>query len=226
MFNKHKIWFHSSRVKFPLVSMSASWFLVSMYLIWILESKLIRSKKPIKSNSVGSGNMSQCRASSLYDHLDHCFVVFKHKQKSFLMRRSDVRGNKINTIQIIDHPLRLLAFVNRVRWRKSFTFGHNGSLRSIVVLSRVSKNWNNQIHKWRARIPSKLNPASKEMISDSVQLCESEVCFLHIQLIGTNVWLPKTHNVPPEVDLESSRSHRKSESWNSPSLHCFEVLPT
>ena len=36
-------------------------------------------------------------------------------------------------------------------------------------------------------IPSNLNPASKEMISDSVELCETEVCFLHIQLIGTNV---------------------------------------
>ena len=59
-------------------------------------------------------------------------------------------------------------------------------------------------HKSRAGIPSNLNPASKEMISDSVELGETEVCFLHIQLIGTNVWLPKTHNVPPEVDFESS----------------------
>ena len=32
-------------------------------------------KQPIKSNSVGSGNMSHGRTSSLYDHLDHCFVV-------------------------------------------------------------------------------------------------------------------------------------------------------
>ena len=47
-------------------------------------------KQPIKSNSVGSGNMSHCRASSLYDHLDHCFVVFKHIQQSFLTRRIDV----------------------------------------------------------------------------------------------------------------------------------------
>ena len=30
-------------------------------------------------------------------------------------------------------------------------------------------------------------PASREMISASVGLCETEVCFLHIQLIGTNV---------------------------------------
>ena len=75
-------------------------------------------------------------------------------------------------------------------------------------------------HKSRAGIPSNLNPASKEMIPDSVELCETEVCFLHIQLVGTYVWLPKTHNVPPEVDFESSRS------WNSPNLHCFVVLPT
>ena len=34
-------------------------------------------KQPIKNNSVGSGNVSRCRTSLLYDHLDHCFVVFK-----------------------------------------------------------------------------------------------------------------------------------------------------
>ena len=63
-----------------------------------------------------------------------------------------------------------------------------------------------------AGIPSILNLASMEMISDSVELCETEVCFLHIQLIGTNVWLPKMHNVPLDVNFESSRSPAKSES--------------
>ena len=33
-------------------------------------------------------------------------------------------------------------------------------------------------------------PASRKIISDSVDLCETDVCFLHIQLLGTNVWLP------------------------------------
>ena len=47
-------------------------------------------EKPIKSKTVGSGNMSHCWVSSLYDHLDHCFVVFKHIQLSFLARRFDV----------------------------------------------------------------------------------------------------------------------------------------
>ena len=37
-------------------------------------------KQRIKCNSVGSGNMSHCRAPSFNDHLDHCFIVLKHMQ--------------------------------------------------------------------------------------------------------------------------------------------------
>ena len=81
-------------------------------------------------------------------------------------------------------------------------------------------------HNSSAGKPSNLSPVSKEMISDSFEMWETAVCFLHIQLIGTNVWLPRTHNVPPEADFESSRSPAKSESWNSPSLHYWAVLPT
>ena len=42
----------------------------------------------------------------------------------------------------------------------------------------------------------------------------------HIQLVGTNVRLRKTHRISPEVDFESSRSTAKSESWNSPEMLC------
>ena len=41
-------------------------------------------KQPIKSNSVGYGNMSHCGASTLSNHFDHCFVVFKHIQQILL----------------------------------------------------------------------------------------------------------------------------------------------
>ena len=64
------------------------------------------------------------------------------------------------------------------------------------------------------------------MISDSVELWDSVVCVLHIQLSGTNVRLPKIHKIPPEVDFESSRSPAKSESWNRPNRHCFAMFPT
>ena len=42
-----------------------------------------------------------------------------------------------------------------------------------------------------------------------VELCDTEVCFLHIQPTGTNVRLPKIHKILPEVDLEFSRSAGK-----------------
>ena len=89
--------------------------------------------------------------------------------------------------------------------------------------------WNTSITKpqrVRAGTPSMRKPASREMISASVVLCETEVCFLHIQLTGTNVRLPKMHKTPPDVDFESSSSPAKSESWNKSSLRCCAVFPT
>ena len=55
-------------------------------------------------------------------------------------------------------------------------------------------------------------PASREITSASVEMCETEVCFLHIQLVGTFVRLPKIHRIQPDLDFESSRSSAKSES--------------
>ena len=75
-------------------------------------------------------------------------------------------------------------------------------------------------NKSSAGIPFNLNPASNEMVSDSVELLDTDVCLLHIQLMWTNVRLPLIHETPPEVDFESSKSQAKSESWNRPNLKC------
>ena len=37
-------------------------------------------KLPIKSNSVGSGDMSHCWTSALDNHFNYSFIVFKHIQ--------------------------------------------------------------------------------------------------------------------------------------------------
>ena len=47
-------------------------------------------EQPIKRNSVSPGNMSHCWTPSFNDHFDHCFIVLKHTQQSFLMRKLDV----------------------------------------------------------------------------------------------------------------------------------------
>ena len=49
IFNRLRRWSHSSRVELPLVSMSASCFLVSTYMIWILGSKLMLSNNQSSS---------------------------------------------------------------------------------------------------------------------------------------------------------------------------------
>ena len=130
------------------------------------------------------------------------------------MRKLDVRRNTINAIQHVGLPLRSWNLIN-----------DNGSPSLSKAWVLFPKTGTIRSHKSRARIPSNLNPASKEMISDSVELCETEVCFLHIQLTGTKARLPKTHNVPLDVDFESSRSPAKSESWNNPSLHFLQHYP-
>ena len=53
----------------------------------------------------------------------------------------------------------------------------------------------------RASSPSIRSPASNEMIPDSVQLWDTDVCFLHIQLMGTNVRLPKYIVLTPKLIL-------------------------
>ena len=67
-------------VKLHLVNMFASWFLVSMCVIWIFGVQINSIEQPIKSNSVGSEHVSHRRTSALYDHFDHSFIILKHVQ--------------------------------------------------------------------------------------------------------------------------------------------------
>ena len=100
---------------------------------------------------------------------------------------------------------------------------------SLLLLNWFGEEWNTSLTKSqrsRAGIPSMRKPAPIEIISASVELWETEVGSLHIQLIGTSVSLPNMHNSHPDVDFESSGSLAKSESWNHPNLHCCAVFPT
>ena len=113
-------------------------------------------------------NMSRCRASFLFDHLDRCFVVFKDIQQNLLKRRMHVCRNKINIVWIINLSKNFLS-----RWRfirvSPCLISSEACFREELVSIKS--------HKSSSNIPSILNPASTEMISDSVELCEADVCF-------------------------------------------------
>ena len=77
----------------------------------------------------------------------------------------------------------------------------------------------------RAGSPSIRNPASIEMTSDSVELCENEVCFLRIQLTGTNVWLPKIHRIPPVVDRVPQDFQQSLSLGTNPVCNAVQCFP-
>ena len=71
-------------------------------------------------------------------------------------------------------------------------------------------------HITRATNPSIRSPASNEMVSDPVELWDTDVCFWHILLMGGNVRLPNLHKIHPEVDFHFSKPQQKSVPWNNP----------
>ena len=97
---------------------------------------------------------------------------------------------------------------------------------SLDFFNWFGEEWNAPITKsqWsRAGTPSMRKPASRGIISAlPLSSARTDVCFLNIQLIGTNVWLPNLHTSPPEVDFESSRSPAKARvlKQSQPALLC------
>ena len=184
-------------------------------------------KQPIQCNSVGSWYMSHCGTSAFYHHCNDGFIVLKDfnialEPEGFTFDETWSIMARSRLMCLVGIWLRMLGGVLCNRFRCS-------SLSPLALLVLFGGEWNTSITKsqWsRAGIPSMREPASRKVSSASDELCETEVWFLHIQLIGTNVWLPKMHNVPPDVHFESSRSRAKSESWKNHHLHCCALFPT
>ena len=160
-------------------------------------------KQPIQSDSVGPWNMSHCGTSIFDNRFDYHLIV---------LTGTRIRCIWWNVINVCWNDVGVLHWDGVyacLTWQ--LLTGFPEALSWVLLFCSVRN----------AGIPSMRKLASREMISASVELCETEICFLRIQLIGTNVWLPKKHKTPPDVDFGSSRSLAKSESWNNPNLHCF-----
>ena len=126
-------------------------------------------------DSMGSEHVSHRRTSAFDDHLDHCFIIFKNAKHGFEVRRVTVSLRFAVGVSVL-----ALDFISP----------------NVVRRTNTSKT---RSQRSRAGIPSMRRPASKETTSDSTILCDAEVCFLHIQLMGTTVRLLKIQQILPRL---------------------------
>ena len=176
MINKHNKWFQSSRLKFPLVSMSASGFLVSMFLIWIFGSKLIRS------NNQSSATLWVLETCLIVGLLPFIVILITASlssntyNKASWWRELTFEGIKSTLSKSLIIPWD--CFRSWIVWgveRTSRLFV-NGSLRSLWLWFVFPRTATIRSHKSSAGTPPNLSPASKEMISESVELCTLSQC--------------------------------------------------
>ena len=88
MLNRRKTLFHSSCEKLPLVNMSVIWFLMSTYLIWILESKLIQSNDQSNATRCVLDTCLKVGLLPLIIIFDNCLVILKDVQTGFTIKKS------------------------------------------------------------------------------------------------------------------------------------------
>ena len=202
MLNRWRRLFCSSRVKFRFLHMSASWCFVTTYSIWISGTRLILSNNQSRATQWVLDACLIVGLRPFYYHLKHGFIFLKDIQQSIGTRMCHAWWNVIyvGQIEISVHSWNLFPHV----W-----------LRICRQVSPLAL-----LHLWCCWVglgknETLQNPNAKdqwlgfllcvnllrEKFSVTVELCETKVGFLHIQLVCTNVWLPKIHNVPPDVDF-------------------------
>ena len=186
-------------------------FLESMYLIWILESKLIRSNNRSRATL---WVLEKCLIVGL---LPFMIILITASLSSKTYNKASWRADwTLEGTESMSFIASILLWDLWCLFSPFTGFPVRSEIREIFPRTETIRS-----HNSRAGKPSNLSPVSREMISDSVELCETQVCFWHIQLTGTNIWLPKMHHFPPDVDFESSRSRKIGGLKQSqPALFC------
>ena len=161
-----------------------------MYLIWIFGSKLLRSNHQSRATLFGLETRLSERLLPFVIILITSSLSSKTYNKTSWREEMTFEGIKSTLSKSLIIPWDCFRFWIVWGVERTSRFFINGSPRSLWLWFVFPRTATIRSHKSNAVIPFNLNPASKEMVSDSVELCETEVCFSHIQLIGTNIWLP------------------------------------
>ena len=136
-------------------------------------------KQPVQSNSVGSWYMSHCGISAFYYHF--FTASLSSKTHNIALEPECVTLDGTWSILVRSRWVCMVGICFRMfGWLFADKF-HRDSLTSWVLLVWFGTEWHTSItisHRSRAGIPSMRKPASREMISASVELCENWSLFL------------------------------------------------
>ena len=195
--------------------MSASWILVSMYLIWILESRLIRSN-------------NQSRATLWV--LETCLIVGLLPLMIILITAS-LSSNTYNKASWCENwtfvGTRSTLFSTLIipwdLWPWSLTTGLSGLWGVWIVFSKT-KTIRSQ--KSIAGIPSISIQHPKRWFRILLNCVKLKFVSYTYNWLEQMYDFRKRTMFVQKCIFESSRSPAKSESWNSPSLLSLAVLPT
>ena len=111
MFNKRTRLSHSSRVKFPLVNVSVSWFLVSMYLIWNCGSELMLSNNQSRATLWFLTRVSLLDFCPLWSLWSQVSLSWKNEQLRLTLRRVCVCGNVVHMRQLLHISVSLSTYL-------------------------------------------------------------------------------------------------------------------
>ena len=248
-FRCNRIFINASRDLSTILSSFCSWIisvivtqLIKMkFLVQRRELKLLTLKKwrrLIHSSRVKLPSVRMCdefwfggpnwfmphHGTATFDnHLNHGLVVFKDVQHDINIRMyvlDEMWSMFVGTTLVCLHWMRLCMFdlVACNGLPRSFSLG---------CLILLEAEWNTSIIKSqrvRAGIPSMRKPASREIISTSVQLCETDVCFLHrLRSSGSSSASARLRGAPRDDHLSATRQTLRGVTFRG--LHPLPATP-
>ena len=133
-------------------------------------------KQPINCDSVGLWPVSHCWTSAFNNHLDYRFSVFKHVQLRLTL------GCVVYIQQLFNISVVIVLYFGRVLW-----------------LTTVSHRFQilDEYCSWNTILLSPHHINREQLVHPFEIQQDADACFLHIQLIRTNVRLPKMLRTPP-----------------------------
>ena len=140
---------------------------------------------------MGSGHVSRCWTSAFDDPSNHGFVILKDVQHRTKSRKLPVQWHTVNIVQIKTVVLGWnIGFVVGVLVRFGITRQVSLNFTLGVVELVLVKNETLPLPNPKDQeldFHPCVNRPREKLFQLLLELCETEVCFLHIQLIGTNV---------------------------------------